>query len=96
MQKITAFACDFCKKLYRTKSGGKRHEDRCFFNPATHSCVTCKHIDYIPCGQQDGDGNFLDMMRICTVNWETNYYGNNIQHGLATKCLSWSGKVLSA
>jgi len=44
MKTITAFECDFCKKLYRSKSGIGNHEKRCFHNPETKSCISCKFL----------------------------------------------------
>jgi len=44
MQKITAYKCDFCNKFLRSKMGIKLHESKCFYNPASKSCVTCEHL----------------------------------------------------
>jgi len=46
-KKIIRYKCDYCKKTYANKSAAKRHEWRCFFNPATKSCATCKNADMI-------------------------------------------------
>lgn len=41
MEKIEAFGCGFCAKVYREKKVAIAHEKRCYFNPETKSCVTC-------------------------------------------------------
>ena len=41
MYEITAYACSFCKKYYKTKATTRKHEKRCFRNPETKSCITC-------------------------------------------------------
>lgn len=44
MKQISVFECDFCRKLYRSRSAITRHEKRCFKNPITKSCITCAHL----------------------------------------------------
>lgn len=44
MKAITVFECDYCKKLYRSKSGILKHEKRCFHNPVTKSCISCQFL----------------------------------------------------
>ena len=46
MKKVTAYQCDFCKKprLYLSRSGVKKHEVRCWLNPARKSCATCANL----------------------------------------------------
>lgn len=44
MKIITAYRCDYCKKIYLTEKGVKRHENiRCFVSPLVKNCRTCKH-----------------------------------------------------
>lgn len=47
MKKVTAYQCEFCRspKLFLSRSGAKRHEDRCWLNPARKSCATCMNLD---------------------------------------------------
>jgi len=46
MKKVTAYHCDFCKqpRLFLSRSGAKRHEARCWLNPARKSCGTCLRL----------------------------------------------------
>ena len=42
MNEITAYQCEHChKKIVRTAQAMKKHEAKCFHNPATKSCVAC-------------------------------------------------------
>ena len=41
MKEVKIFQCDFCKKTSFNKSYLKRHEKKCFHDPATRSCATC-------------------------------------------------------
>jgi hypothetical protein len=50
MKEVTAFVCDFCprKKRFAVRGAAKRHESRCFYNPATRACATCANFNYVP------------------------------------------------
>ena len=41
MKKVIVSQCDFCEKTAFAESSIKKHEKKCFFNPATKSCATC-------------------------------------------------------
>lgn len=49
MKTINAFECDFCGKILKTKYWMKQHELKCFRNPETKSCITCKNLCQKPC-----------------------------------------------
>ena len=40
MTEITAYQC-VCGKVYAKKQSCKVHENKCFSNPNTRSCITC-------------------------------------------------------
>ena len=44
MKEVKAYRCDFCQKTRLTKSIMKKHEERCFFNYKSKSCVTCRNF----------------------------------------------------
>ncbi|MFH2074087.1 MAG: hypothetical protein ABIJ57_01895 [Pseudomonadota bacterium] len=44
MKKVQAYKCDFCEKVYLSRSGATKHEARCWLNPARKSCATCGHV----------------------------------------------------
>ena len=41
---IKAYKCEFCPRgnAYLSKSSCEKHEARCFYNPDSHSCATCR------------------------------------------------------
>lgn len=44
MKLVTAYRCDFCKKLYMRRGMCATHEDSCLKNPQNVPlCYTCKH-----------------------------------------------------
>ena len=48
MEKITAYKCSFCKdssrSIFQSRSGCRKHEKRCWLNPARKSCATCSNL----------------------------------------------------
>ena len=46
MREITVYLCGFCRRPhnYRKAAVCEAHEARCFYNPKTHSCGTCRHL----------------------------------------------------
>lgn len=44
MRIVKAYKCEYClrSRPYASKSACEAHEERCFSNPDTHSCATCK------------------------------------------------------
>lgn len=45
MHKVTAYHCDYCKKVLANRTGMRRHEAKCLYNPASMSCGTCANIE---------------------------------------------------
>lgn len=41
MKKVKGYQCDFCKKLSVNQTYIKKHEEVCFKNPKSKSCITC-------------------------------------------------------
>jgi len=44
MKQIKAFKCEYCKKVLLSRNGMSRHEKQCYYNPISHSCITCLHL----------------------------------------------------
>lgn len=63
MKIITAYACEFCSKVYKNKSSAIRHEKKCYANPANKACRTCAHAlndsetVYVPPHENQGYGD---------------------------------------
>ena len=48
VKEITAFECDFCKRIFLTERGAKQHERRCRKNPCiARACYTCVHYENV-------------------------------------------------
>lgn len=45
MYKIEAYQCSFCAKIAKNRATIQQHEKKCFHNPTTKSCATCKNLD---------------------------------------------------
>lgn len=43
MYEVKAYRCSHCNKLHGYKGNAKKHEAKCFWNPETRSCASCKH-----------------------------------------------------
>jgi hypothetical protein len=82
MKKITAFECEFCKRILKTKQAMKVHEPKCFKNPVSKSCLTCKSLTLRSCidGNPVTDNEELILQfkvegtyHTCTGYMEANY-----------------------
>lgn len=52
MKEVTAYRCDYCKKLYMRSGTCANHEELCLKNPQNIPlCYTCKH--FIPSYETD-------------------------------------------
>lgn len=60
----TTFECEFCKKLYKLKHAGEKHEKYCTKNPANfHACFSC---NYLEVGREYLDGGMYDRISVKT------------------------------
>lgn len=44
MNKITAYQCEYCNKVYHRKESCQGHERKCYKNPNTKSCISCTFL----------------------------------------------------
>lgn len=44
MRIITAYQCEYCKKVAKTVKTIEKHEKNCFFNPINKACGSCINI----------------------------------------------------
>jgi hypothetical protein len=44
MYEVNTYHCDHCSKVYITKKVCVSHENMCYSNPATKSCMTCLYF----------------------------------------------------
>ena len=45
MYEVKAYHCSYCKGFKLRKAATLKHEEKCFYNPATRSCATCLFYD---------------------------------------------------
>ena len=43
-KKVTRYYCDFCGIGMGSAKNMRRHEERCFKNTVSRSCITCQHV----------------------------------------------------
>jgi len=67
MEKIEAFKCDYCNKIYKRSNDCIKHEKACKENPNNkHSCFNfCKHL--IKETETSEDGEYLSIDFYCKV-----------------------------
>lgn len=46
MENIKAYKCSHCSKVLESYSGMWKHEKKCFWNPASKSCIVCKSFTW--------------------------------------------------
>lgn len=69
MKELTAYQCDYCKKLLRSELAIQKHEAKhCFYSPQTHSCATCKH-----CFASEVHGDIECELGLICDEWENEY-----------------------
>lgn len=69
---IKAYLCEHCKKkVLRSKSGIKYHEDRCYWNPETKSCMTCEN--YLQGGHYHNRCYYQHMNNISNEDADSQY-----------------------
>lgn len=68
MKEVVKYKCDWCGKDYANKSYCLKHEEGCFFNPKTKSCVTCNHLFKASVDRDRFCKNDLDIKRKLKTN----------------------------
>ena len=80
---IKAYRCAFCRpgkgRAYISQSHAKAHEARCYDNPATRSCATCRFKEV---GLEEIDIGYFRPYWICTAK-------KPAKHIPASSCPSW-------
>lgn len=44
MKEVVAYKCEHCRKVSENKAYIKYHEKKCYYNPETKSCATCRYL----------------------------------------------------
>lgn len=89
MEKIEAYMCSHCGKIYETSKKCRKHESRCYYNKSTKSCATCAFLK-VECKKKPNVSGFVYVQfQACIVN-------ENIAHGrLRTYCKKYLNKSYS-
>ena len=87
MNKITAYRCDYCKRLFVLERNARVHEEKyCFRSPLARTCFTCKNweldesskLGYKFCNLgldlEDADSGFFKVRKCCSS------YEPNVDH----------------
>jgi len=72
MKEVIRYRCDHCNEVFANKSYTLKHEEICYWNPKTKSCINCEN--FIPESQSSG------YIRICTK-------GINLTKKLKSACI---------
>lgn len=85
MKIVKAYKCGFCHRghAYMSKGTCEAHEARCFYNPITHSCATCR---YLKMGQQMIKKGYSRAFWYCSRLEKENDF-------LTTACRMWKQRV---
>ena len=100
-RKVIRYICDYCNKGFWKKSDAAEHEKKCFHNPETRSCLSCKHFynrivnigfgDYDNMIKETYCDNY-DKHLVCKRHLESEEYDEELEMGFRTKCVSWGLK----
>jgi len=83
MKKVEVWKCDYCPKRLINITQMREHEKRCFRNPETKSCITCKNLNSADFDVIENEVEFFE--HHCSS-------GVNLKFGLKTQCRSWDIK----
>ncbi len=92
MKEIKAFKCEYCGKYAMSGSYIKTHEKKCFHNPATRSCVTCRNWSPVT-EQQERDGITVDVVKGMSCKKGISFEKRNNRQIFKTHCASYAGIV---
>jgi hypothetical protein len=71
MNEIIAYKCDHCGKIHKRKAYVKQHEKKCYHNPKTRSCASCRFLIF---GYQENhDTGFHEPFQSCLRGQDIKY-----------------------
>ncbi len=76
MNKIEAYKCEFCGKIYANPKTIKAHEKKCYFNPSTRSCAACENHKLV---EKRIDLGSYTLCQVCKAN--VDIQGEGLQFG---------------
>ncbi len=86
MKIVKAYKCEFClrSRPYASRNTCEAHEERCFDNPASRSCATCKYLnrEMVPIKDRPG---YVTLEYECKAKKPGDV--------LTTDCMSWKAAI---
>jgi hypothetical protein len=64
---VIAYKCNHCRKISEDKGYIKQHEKKCYYNPDTQSCATCKYLIFGNIEDPKRPGYFNKEFQSCTL-----------------------------
>ncbi len=89
MKEIKAFKCGYCDKYAMSKSYIKTHEKKCFHNPATKSCVTCRYWSPVM-EKQERDGITVNVTKEMRCEKGISFEKRNNRQIFKTNCSEYA------
>lgn len=89
MKEIKAFKCGYCGKYAMSKSYIKTHEKKCFHNPATKSCVTCRYWSPVM-EKQERDGITVNVTKEMRCEKGISFEKRNNRQIFKTNCSEYA------
>lgn len=86
MNKVESYQCSHCTKIYISKETCRKHESRCYFNPRTQSCASCRFLKFKDYEYASGHHVAL---RTCLRNYD-------VTRKMKTRCSGFLDKKLKA
>ena len=86
MKKVEAFKCAHCTKIYLSKETCRKHESKCYFNPRTQSCASCRLLQFKDYEYTSG---YHVAIRTCLRNYD-------VTRKMKTRCSGYLYKKLKA
>lgn len=86
MKQVLSFKCNYCNKIYALKDSCRSHESRCYFNPRTQSCASCRFLKFKD--YEYASGHHV-AIRTCLRNYD-------VTRKMKTRCSGYLDKKLKA
>jgi hypothetical protein len=93
---IRKYCCDYCDRDYATNAGAKRHEAKCYYDPANKACATCAHLiasnvepHWLEMGEDVYKTMWVTECDISLDHEDTGMQNGSIQHRFRANCLGW-------
>lgn len=73
MEEVIAYKCEHCGKISLQKAYIKQHEKKCYHNPETKSCATCKYLIFGTMENPLKPGYFDEQFQSCRLGLDVKF-----------------------